>query len=78
MMVSAYAQAAAVLEPQVRLAKLNTEEAPLQINRFNSCSIPALILFRGGQDAAHQTGAMSRDSIVQWVRAQSQEVRIIS
>ena len=70
MMAPAYAQAAAVLEPQVRVAKLNTEEAQAQAARFSIRSIPTLVLFRGGQEIARQAGAMSKDNIVQWVRAQ--------
>lgn len=71
-MAPAFAHAAAVLEPQTRLAKLNTEEAQVVAARFNIRSIPTLVLFRGGQEKARQTGAMNKDGIIQWVQSQRQ------
>lgn len=68
MMAPAFAQAAAVLEPQIRLAKLNTEEAQAVAAHFNIRSIPTLILFQGGQEKARQAGAMNKDGIIQWVQ----------
>lgn len=67
-MAPAFEQAAARLEPQVRLARLNTEEEPALAGRFGIRSIPTLILFRKGQEAARQSGAMDLDSLLQWVR----------
>lgn len=69
MMAPAFARAAAVLEPKVRVAKLNTEEAQAVAARFNIRSIPTLILFRGGQEKARQAGAMQEDGIIQWAQA---------
>ena len=70
MMAPAFVQAAARLEPHMRLAKLNTEEAQELAARYNIRSIPTLALFRNGREAARQTGAMDASGIVQWVRAQ--------
>jgi thioredoxin 2 len=70
MMAPAYAEAAAELEPKIRLAKLNTEEAQAPAARFNIRSIPTLVLFRDGKEIARQAGAMSKAAIVQWVRTQ--------
>ncbi|MDP4771464.1 MAG: thioredoxin domain-containing protein, partial [Limnohabitans sp.] len=42
MMAPAYEQAAGLLAPQVRVAKLNTEEAQAIAARFNIRSIPTL------------------------------------
>jgi thioredoxin 2 len=70
MMAPAYEQAAGVLEPQVRLAKLNTEDAQGIAARFNIRSIPTLALFVGGQEVARQAGAFrSAADIAQWVRS---------
>jgi thioredoxin 2 len=69
MMAPAYAQAAAQLEPQVRLAKVNTEAEPALGDRFGIRSIPTLALFRGGSEVARQAGAMGTADIVRWVRA---------
>lgn len=70
MMAPAFEQAAARLEPRVRLAKLNTEEAQATAAQFGIRSIPTMILFRGGREIARQAGAMGAEDIIRWVQAQ--------
>ena len=71
MMASAYEQATAVLEPHMRVAKVNTEEAPNLGARFNIRSIPTLALFVGGREVARQPGALTKPAdIVRWARSQ--------
>lgn len=67
-MAPAFAQAASLLEPQYRLAKLNTEEAQALAARFNIRSIPTLAIFRNGREIARQSGAMDTASLVRWIR----------
>jgi len=69
MMAPAYEQAAARLEPHMRVAKLNTEEAQELAARYNIRSIPTLALFKGGKEIARQAGAMDTAGIVRWARA---------
>ena len=70
MMAPAYAQAAGLLEPQVRVAKLNTEEAQAMAARFNIRSIPTLALFVGGKEVARQAGAFrTAQDIADWTRS---------
>ena len=70
MMAPAYEQAAAQLEPQLRVAKVNTEEAQNLGSRFNIRSIPTLALFVGGREVARQPGAMTNPGdIVRWARS---------
>lgn len=70
MMAPAYEKAAADLEPQVRVAKVNTEAAQALGGRYNIRSIPTLALFVGGKEVARQPGAMTNPAqIVQWVQA---------
>jgi thioredoxin 2 len=70
MMAPAFEQAAAQLEPQVRLAKVNTEEAQQLAARFNIRSIPTLALFVGGREVARQAGAMTNPAqIAAWVQS---------
>ncbi len=69
MMAPAFEQAAARLEPRVRLAKLNTEEAQATAAQFGIRSIPTMVLFRGGREIARQAGAMGAEDIVRWVQA---------
>lgn len=67
-MAPAFAAAAAQLEPQVRLAKVDTEAEPALAGRFAIRSIPTLILFQGGREVARQSGAMDTASLVRWAR----------
>ncbi len=68
-MAPAFAKAAEQLEPQIRLAKVNTEEEQELAARFGIRSIPTLILFRDGREAARQAGAMGEVDIIRWVQA---------
>lgn len=65
----AFAQAALQLEPQVRLAKVNSEAEQGLAAQFGIRSIPTLVLFRGGREAARQAGALGANDIVRWLRA---------
>lgn len=67
-MAPAFAQAAKVLEPQVRLLKLDTEAVPQIAARYQIRSIPTLILLQGGRELARHSGAMPAQAIVQWAR----------
>ncbi len=70
MMAPAYEQAAGLLEPQVRVAKLNTEEVQAIAARFNIRSIPTLALFVGGKEVARQAGAFrTAQDIADWTRS---------
>jgi len=69
MMAPAYTQAAVQLEPQVRLAKVNTEQQQVLAGQYNIRSIPTLAIFKKGKEIVRQAGAMSEDDIVRWVRS---------
>ena len=66
-MAPAYEQAAARLEPRVRLARLDTEAEPAIAARFGIRGIPTLIAFRGGQETARQSGALDLGALLNWV-----------
>ena len=68
-MAPAYAQAAGQLEPRVRLAKLDTEAHPQAAAPYNIRSIPTLVLFKDGREAARISGAMGAADIVRWVQS---------
>lgn len=70
-MAPAFAQAAQLLEPEFRLAKVNTEEEQQLAARFGIRSIPTLALFRDGREVARQAGAMDTGSLIRWVRSQA-------
>jgi thioredoxin 2 len=69
MMAPAYAQAAAMLEPHIRLAKVNTDVEQTLGTQYNIRSIPTLALFRNGREVARQSGAMNAQDIVRWARS---------
>jgi thioredoxin 2 len=71
MMAPQFEQAARQMEPRVRFAKLDTEQAQATASRFGIRSIPTLLLFRNGREVARQPGAMSAADIVRWVQANS-------
>ncbi|MGH8684153.1 MAG: thioredoxin TrxC [Nitrosospira sp.] len=69
MMAPAFVQAAIMLEPHTRLAKVNTEAEPALGTQYSIRSIPTLALFRGGREVARQSGAMTAQDIVRWVQS---------
>jgi thioredoxin 2 len=69
MMAPAYAQAAGQLEPQIRVAKVNTEAEPNLGAQYGIRSIPTLALFHSGRELARQAGAMGAADIVRWVHS---------
>ncbi|ULU27566.1 thioredoxin TrxC [Dyella terrae] len=54
-----FAEAAASLEPQLRLAKVDTEAQPALAQRFGIRSIPTLLVMRNGREVARQAGALN-------------------
>ena len=72
MMAPAFEQAAARLEPRLRVAKLDTEAAQNIAQRYRVRSIPTMILFVDGKEVARQAGAVtSASQIVQWAKYQA-------
>lgn len=71
MMAPAFAQAAAQLEPFIRLAKLNTEQEQAIAANYNIRSIPTMVVFKQGQEIARQSGAMSAADIIRWAQSYS-------
>ncbi len=69
MMAPQFEQAARLLEPGVRLAKVDTEAEQQLGAQFGIRSIPTLALFSGGREIARQPGAMGAQEIVRWVQA---------
>ena len=69
-MAPAFEEAASALEPGVRFAKLNTEDEQMIGAQHGIRSIPTMVLFRGGQEIARQSGAMMAGDIVRWVNSQ--------
>lgn len=71
MMAPEFQKAAQSLAPNVRLAKINTEEFPKVSMKNNIRGIPALILYQKGREVARQAGAMKAKGIEDFVRAKA-------
>lgn len=67
-MAPTFADAAAALEPAIRLGKLDTEAFPDIAARFAIHSIPTLILLHRGREIARTAGAMPLPQLVAWAR----------
>lgn len=62
--------AARELEPEVRFAKLSTEENEQLAMQWSIRSIPTLILFRNGKEAARMSGALPLNQLKAWLEQQ--------
>jgi thioredoxin 2 len=66
-MAPVFEQAAARLEPRVRLAKVDTDREQTLSAQLGIRGIPTLILFSGGREIARSSGAMDLGSLLNWV-----------
>jgi thioredoxin 2 len=69
-MAPMFERAAGELEPDVRLLKLNSDNAPTVSSRLGISGIPTLLLMRGGREIARTSGAMDAQRIVAWTKAE--------
>ena len=70
MMAPAFEAAAAILEPEIRLIKLNSEVEQGVAGRLGVRDIPTMLLYAGGSEIGRISGAMNTQQIVGWVRQQ--------
>lgn len=68
-MAPQFAAAAQQLEPQMRLAKVDTEAEQALGARFGIRSIPTMVLFRSGRELARKSGALTTRDIVAWAHS---------
>ena len=57
------------LEPDVRLLKLNSDQAPTVSSQLGISGIPTLLLMQGGREVSRISGAMDAQRIVAWTKA---------
>ncbi len=72
MMAPVFVQAAAQLQPQVRLAKVNTEVEQALAAQYNIRSIPTLALFKEGREVDRIAGALDLQQLLAWTRQRLQ------
>ena len=68
MMAPVFEKAATELQPQVRLAKVNTEEELGLASQYGIRSIPTIVLYRQGKEVARMAGAMDLENLLAWTR----------
>jgi thioredoxin 2 len=66
-MAPAFERAAGEHKTRVQFAKVDTERARNAAGRYAIRSIPTLILFRKGEEAARISGAMDARAIGNWL-----------
>jgi thioredoxin 2 len=67
MVSPALEQLARDLAGRVKLVKVNVDGSPRLSQRFNAQAIPTLLVLRGGQVVARQTGAAPLPALRSWV-----------
>ncbi|MBN2040316.1 MAG: thioredoxin TrxC [Spirochaetes bacterium] len=68
MMAPQFEQAAAQLEPEFRLAKVNTEAEQMLGAKYNIRGIPTMAMFLKGKEINRQSGAIQSADIVRWAK----------
>lgn len=71
MMAPIFAQAAQQLQPNIRVAKVNTETEQQLAAQFQIRSIPTIAIFKSGKEVARTAGAMDLQNLISWVKQNS-------
>jgi thioredoxin 2 len=69
MMEPHYEAAARRFASRARFAKVNSDEEQPIADRFSIRGIPTLIVFKGGREAARQSGAMDSSTLARWLES---------
>lgn len=67
MMAPVFQQAAQQIEPRARLLKVDTEQQQSLASAYGIRSIPTLVVFSGGQEAARMSGALDLSGLLGWI-----------
>ena len=69
MMAPAFEAAARAFEPRLRFGKVDTDAEPELAGRYGIRSIPTMILFRKGNEAARISGALAAGDLRRWIES---------
>ncbi len=69
MMAPAFEAAAQTFEPRLRFGKVDTDAEHDLAGRYGIRSIPTLIMFRKGKEAARISGALSAGDLHRWIES---------
>lgn len=67
MMAPVFEQAAQQIEPRARLLKVDTEAEQGLAARYQIRSIPTLMIFSAGREIARMSGALDKNSLLNWI-----------
>jgi len=67
MMAPGFAKAAALFEPRLRFAKVDSDAEGALAARFAIRSIPTLVLMRRGKEIARMSGALPPSELNRWI-----------
>ena len=67
MMAPVFEQAAQQIEPRARLLKVDTEAEQGLAARYQIRSIPTLMIFSAGKEIARMSGALDKNSLLNWI-----------
>jgi thioredoxin 1 len=67
MIAPALEEIAGSLNGRVKVVKLNVDENPQTATKYEVMSIPTLMIFKDGQVASKQIGAVPRQKLEQWI-----------
>jgi thioredoxin 2 len=74
-MTPIFEQAAAELEPEVRLVRVDADAAPELLQRFSIPSIPTLMLVHRDRELARRAGVMPLPQLLAWTRQYTEGVK---
>ena len=58
------------MKDDVRITKLNIDENPATPQKYNVRGIPTLLLFKNGEVAGSQIGAVSKQQLLEFIQAE--------
>jgi thioredoxin 1 len=67
MIAPALEEIAGSLDGKVKIVKLNVDENPQTAAKYGIQSIPTLMIFKNGQMASRQIGAVPKQKLEQWI-----------
>ena len=75
-MAPIFEKAAAELEPEVRLIKVDSDAVPELLRRFTIQGIPTLMLVHHDKELARKSGVMSLPQLLAWTREHVEGVKV--
>src|SRR5215204_65007 len=69
MIAPALEEIAGTMNGKVKIVKLNVDENPATAAKYGIMSIPTLMLFKNGELASRQVGAVPKAKLEQWITA---------